>query len=40
MEEHSRAANSWIDTALPESTLADNIELLALGPMVLYEVEI
>ena len=40
VEEHSRAANGWIDTLLPERTLADNIELLVLGPIVLYEVEI
>ncbi len=40
VEEHSRVADTWIDTDLPEGTLADNIEILALGPIVLYEVEI
>ena len=39
-EEYSRATNGWTDTVLPEGTVADNIELLALGPIELYDVEI
>jgi hypothetical protein len=40
VEEHSRATGGWIDSPLPEGTMADNIELLALGPIELYEVQI
>jgi hypothetical protein len=40
LEENSRAIGQWVELPFGEGVLADNIELRALGSVVIYEVEI
>jgi len=40
VEENSRAVDQWVEVQFPPGTLADNIELRALGSIIFYEVEI
>lgn len=40
VDDHSRAANQWVEIPFPEGTLADNIELWSLGSAIFHEVEI
>ncbi len=40
LEENSRVTAQWVEIPFPGEVLADNIELHALGSVVIYEVEI
>jgi hypothetical protein len=40
LEENSRLTDHWVEIPFGEGVLADNIELRALGSVVIYEVEI
>ena len=40
IEENTRAVDQWVEIYFSPDTMADNLELWALGPTVFYEVEI
>ena len=40
LADDSRSIGRWVEVRFPEGTLADNIELVALGTIVFYEIEI
>jgi hypothetical protein len=40
LADDTRAINQWAELQFPAGTMADNIELLALGTIVFYEIEI
>ena len=40
LEENSRLTDQWVEIPISEGVLADNLELHALGSVVIYEVEI
>jgi len=40
LEENSRLTDQWVEVPFPAEVLADNIELRALGSVVIHEVEI
>ncbi|MCC7264603.1 MAG: hypothetical protein IT369_18980 [Candidatus Latescibacteria bacterium] len=40
LEEKTGATDQWLEIAFPPGTMADNLQIKALGPAVLFEVEI